>query len=64
MLDDLKTIYGDGTRSVVVTNEQVIVREQYTDVDDTPSYRMIAFSHAAWREITLGWQRFQQEEGE
>lgn len=64
MDDELQTIYGDGTRSVVVTGEEVIVREQYTDVDGNESFRLIAFSHAAFREIALGWQRLHEQENE
>lgn len=64
MDDELQCVYGDGTRSVVVTDKEVIARELYTDVDGNESFRLIAFSHAAFREILLGWQRLQAQEAE
>ena len=57
-----KTIYGDGARDVRVTEDEVIVREHYEDVDGTTSYRMIAFSHAAFREVVIGWERWHEQQ--
>lgn len=64
MPDDMHTIYGDGTRSVEVFANEVVIRELYTDVDGTQSTRLIGFSHAAFREIVIGWQRLQDQEAE
>lgn len=58
-----KTIYGDGTRAVLVTGDEVIVTEVVTSDDGKSStYHAIAMSHAAFREVVLGWTRHEDEE--
>lgn len=47
-----KIIYGDGKNEVVVTEGEVVI----SDGND-----IVTMSHAAFREVVIGWRRFTEK---
>ena len=52
----VKILYGDGTNEVAASAETVIISNGKGAV--------IILSHAAFREVVLGWERMLEEEAE
>jgi len=56
-----QTIYGDGHNKVVVDEDTVVLSNH--DDDGEPD-SVVVFSHAAFREVALGWERHELKEKE
>jgi len=57
-----QTVYADGTHSVVLTADEVLVGELVHTEDGRIVHHIISFSRAAWREIMSGSERELRQE--